>query len=165
MTCAGHLHSVPVRIHDRVQQRDHAALLPLEHEAVHPLEHQLGPEGLERIGTQGALQVGHPCRRLDAAADHIPDRDPDLSAPERDRVVPVAADPGLHAPGPIPGREPQPGHNRKPRQEAALQGLGDLSLDLHPLRRLFERLQGRAQDRVALGGFGCASAPLGARVG
>ena len=149
-----------IRVDDRVQQGDHAALLALEHEAVHPLQHQLGPQRLERVGAQGALQVGHPRGGLDPAPDHVSDRDPDLAAAQRDRVVPVAADPGLGAPGPIAGRESQAGHHGQARQKASLQGLGDLPLDLDALRRPLQRLDRRAEDRVALAGFPRASRPL-----
>ena len=90
MARARHLQGLPIGVDDRVQQCDHAALLALEHEAVHPLQNHGGPQSLQGIGAQGALQVGHPRRRLDAATDHVSDRDPELAAAQRDRVVPVA---------------------------------------------------------------------------
>ena len=41
--------------------------------------------------------------------------------------------------------------------------VGDLPLDLDALRRSLQRLQGRAEDRVALAGVPGASRPLAAR--
>ena len=163
MARARHLQGLPIGVDDRVQQCHHAALLALEHEAVHPLQDHGGPQSLQGIGAQGALQVGHPRRRLDAAADHVSDRDPELAAAQRDRVIPVPADPGLGAPGPIASRQSQAGHHGQARQKASLQGLGDLPLDLDALRRPLQRLQRRAEDRVALAGFPRASRPLVAR--
>ena len=142
-----------VRIDDRVEQGHHAALLALQHEAVHPLEHQLRPQRLERVGAKRALQMGHPCRGLHPAPHHVPDRDPHLAAPQRDRVVPVATDPALGASGPVAGREPEPGDRRQPREQAPLQRLRHLSLDLNPVGCALERIDRRAEDRVALGGI------------
>ena len=130
--CRRHAELVPARVeHHQNGGGEEILSADLERKLIQTSKDGCRPEALERIGAQRVPELPHGRRRDDPAADHVPDDDPEPSVPERDRVVPVAADLEPGAAGDVACTECVFRRFREPfRQEAALQRLGDRAMPL-----------------------------------
>ena len=108
---------------------------------------------VERVGPQAGPHLGHHRRRADAVAHHVADDERDAAAGERERVVPVAADPAARA---RPGGSGRPAPARDARQrlghEAALEHLDDAALVEQP--RALDRGRGAVGGELQQLGVG-----------
>ena len=100
---------------------------------------------VERVGAQAGAHLRHHRGRADAVAHHVAGDERDAAARERERVVPVAADPAAPDRRAVARRQLEPGHDRQPlRDEALLERLDDAALVEQP--RAVDR-RGRAVGR------------------
>ncbi|CAK7283004.1 hypothetical protein SGPA1_20979 [Streptomyces misionensis JCM 4497] len=124
MTGGGHLQAVPAGIVHRVHTRGDVGVQA----EGDPVEVGEDPRRIEiEVGQcgGGGAQPSHGGRGRDAAAHDVAHRERGAVALQRDDVVPVAADLAQRLRGPVPcGHLQARVAGRKPRQQAALQGLG-----------------------------------------
>ena len=116
-------------VEDQVDQGGHLGERELRRELLHPAQHRDRGRVLEGVGTHGHPELAHRRGSLEAVTGHVPDDQTDQATGQRDDVVPVAADVhvgrcGYVARGECDTRDL--GEAR--REQAALEGLGDLVL-------------------------------------
>ena len=120
----------------------------LADDVVHELEQVGGRQIQARVRLHRRPELTHQARRTDPAPADVRDRERGAAGPEVDHVEPVAADAGsLHAGLVVGGRLEVGGPERRRRQQAALQRIGDRVLTLGSIsggRRRRDRLFGLA---------------------
>jgi hypothetical protein len=120
-----------VDLEDREQHGGHEVGAQRGVVAVHALDQRDRPVALQRVGARDRAQLAHPRGGVDAVARDIPDDDAEAAAGQRDRVVPVAADPRPARAGRDVRGERDADDARQPvGQQRALQRRGDPAVAL-----------------------------------
>ena len=114
-------------------ERRHLVRAERQREPVQPLHDARGRMAVERVGAQAGAHLRHHRRGADAVAHHVAGHERDAAAAERERVVPVAADPAAPHRGAVARGQLEPGDDRQPlRHEALLERLDDAALVERP---------------------------------
>ncbi len=128
-----------------------------EREPIQLIEGAAGIAAVEQVGAQGVTQLGHRARGGDSVPRNVAERDRQLAVRQRERVVPVAADPPPGGRLVMRRERPAGDAGQAGRKQAALQHLGRPQIALRAdVERLDEMLaQGGAElalvDRPRLG--------------
>jgi hypothetical protein len=118
-----------IRIQHQVEGRRGAARLELAQQAAEPLQDLRGRDPVERVRPQPAAQLAHDRRGVEAAAHDVADGHAEPSIREQEGVVPVAAELGRGRRKVAAGQR-QRRQLREPRDEAALERIGEAALAL-----------------------------------
>ena len=132
-----------MRVEHQVDARGRAPRLQLPEQAAEPLEHLVRGHPVERVRPEPAPQLAHDRRRVEAAPDHVADRHPEAPVGQREGVVPVTAEPRRGG-GQVAAGQRQRRQARQPRDEAALERVGQAALAL--------RQAAEDRERRAVGG-------------